>query len=327
MKKIILKLLVILCLTSVVFAGWDKDKPASSTSLRSSNPEILANWDALQTGIDSEHDFGSSTQTGSHTPGSARCFFQDAEPSTQIDGGSFAATDLGSLWFDTNSSPDNQFYVLTATTPTWTPVSTEIIATLLASNRVFAGTLGVTGDFAVNTNKFNVTAVSGNTAVAGTLDVTGNIDPTTYETTNGGFLDEDDMASDAADKVASQQSIKAYVDLDSTGSVMHDAEGGFTNADVDGTKTKVYTLYLTGTLGAGASTNVAHGLADVDKILSVSVMLFNDSVNKYYGVETHLGASGGNDYLYQVDGTNVAIVTVGANFQSNNYRIKLDYIL
>lgn len=53
---------------------------------------------------------------------------------------------------------------------------------------------------------------SGNLIVAGTLDVTGNIDPTTYETTNGGFLDEDDMTSDAADKVASQQSTKAYVD-------------------------------------------------------------------------------------------------------------------
>lgn len=49
-------------------------------------------------------------------------------------------------------------------------------------------------------------------AISGTLDVTGNIDPTTYETTNGGFLDEDDMSSDAADKVASQQSIKKYVD-------------------------------------------------------------------------------------------------------------------
>ena len=47
--------------------------------------------------------------------------------------------------------------------------------------------------------------------ISGTLDVVGNIDPTTYETTNGGFLDEDDMASDAADKVASQQSIAAHV--------------------------------------------------------------------------------------------------------------------
>ena len=38
----------------------------------------------------------------------------------------------------------------------------------------FASTLSATGNFAVNTNKFTVTAASGNTLVAGTLDVTGN---------------------------------------------------------------------------------------------------------------------------------------------------------
>lgn len=47
--------------------------------------------------------------------------------------------------------------------------------------------------------------------LANTLDVTGNIDPTSYETTNGGFLDEDAMGSNSATKVASQQSIVAYV--------------------------------------------------------------------------------------------------------------------
>lgn len=38
----------------------------------------------------------------------------------------------------------------------------------------FTSTLGVTGDFAVNTNKFTVTAASGNTLVAGTLSATGD---------------------------------------------------------------------------------------------------------------------------------------------------------
>lgn len=38
-------------------------------------------------------------------------------------------------------------------------------------NTVVAGTLGVTGDVAVATNKFNITAASGNTAIAGTLGV------------------------------------------------------------------------------------------------------------------------------------------------------------
>ena len=43
------------------------------------------------------------------------------------------------------------------------------------NNASFAGTLGVTGNVAVNTNKFNVTASSGNTTIAGTLGVTGNV--------------------------------------------------------------------------------------------------------------------------------------------------------
>jgi len=40
-------------------------------------------------------------------------------------------------------------------------------------NLTVGGTLGCTGDFAVNTNKFTVEASSGNTNIAGTLSVTG----------------------------------------------------------------------------------------------------------------------------------------------------------
>lgn len=41
------------------------------------------------------------------------------------------------------------------------------------SAAAFSSTVGVTGDFSVNTNKFTVAASSGNTAIAGTLGVTG----------------------------------------------------------------------------------------------------------------------------------------------------------
>lgn len=51
-----------------------------------------------------------------------------------------------------------------------------------------------------------------NTAtISSTLDVIGNIDPTTYETTNGGFLDEDAMGSNSATSTVSQQSLVAYI--------------------------------------------------------------------------------------------------------------------
>jgi fibronectin-binding autotransporter adhesin len=48
-------------------------------------------------------------------------------------------------------------------------------ATTLSGNLSVPGTLSCTGDFAVNTNKFNVTAASGNTAIAGTLGVAGDL--------------------------------------------------------------------------------------------------------------------------------------------------------
>ena len=203
-KKFLILLLAILWCPFITGA-WDKDKPAATTSLRSSNPEMLENNSSIETALNREHEFstgGTVTDQGHHKKGSARAYFQDAEPATRINGEAFNSEDLGSLWFDSNSSPDNQFFVLTATTPTWTPVSTEVIATMLASNRTFLGTLDVTGVFAALSNA----------TVGGTLDVTGNIDPTSYETTNGGFLDEDDMTSDSATAVASQQSIKAFGD-------------------------------------------------------------------------------------------------------------------
>ncbi len=118
--------------------AFDKDKPAATTSLRNSNPEILANNSQLQTGINNEHIFSgtaSGTQTGDHTQGSARCFSQSGAPATRIDGNGFLSTDLGSLWVDTD---DNAVYVLTATAPTWTPVSTEVIATMIAAAHSWA---------------------------------------------------------------------------------------------------------------------------------------------------------------------------------------------
>ena len=96
--------------------------------------------------MEKEHaTLGTGNSGGEHKQGSARAFFQDTAPATQVDGTAFAAEDLGSLWIDSNASPDNQFNILTATTPTWTPISTEIIAVLLASNRQFAGNIIVDG--------------------------------------------------------------------------------------------------------------------------------------------------------------------------------------
>jgi len=117
---------------------WDLDKPENNVTVASLPGHIRDVKTAVDSAIDDEHDAGS--------------YGQDAEPSTRPDGEAFTAADLGRIWVDTDSTPDNAVYVLTSFSPvTWTPVSTEIIATLLASARTFAEaitlekTLEVTG--------------------------------------------------------------------------------------------------------------------------------------------------------------------------------------
>lgn len=121
---------------------WNKTKCAEGILAPDFNDEVRENNEALEEALTKEHLFSTGetpdSNQGHHRQGSAKCYFQDTAPATRINGDAFTSADLGSLWFDTNSTIDNQFNVLTATTPTWTPVSTEIIAVLLASSRTFA---------------------------------------------------------------------------------------------------------------------------------------------------------------------------------------------
>lgn len=184
-RELLVLILILLCFWAPVFMGaFDKDKPSSATSLRDSNPEILANWSALETAITQDHEFSTGgTNSGEHKQ--IKFNVPITTPTNAANKGWLYSKDVSSVveahWLD-ESGNELQF---------------------TSGGDLFSSAgLTVTG----------ASTVAGTASVGGTLDVTGNIDPTTYETTNGGFLDEDDMASDAADKIASQQSIKAYAD-------------------------------------------------------------------------------------------------------------------
>ena len=78
------------------------------------------------------------------------------------------------------------------------------------------------------------------------------------------ILDEDDMASNRADALATQQSIRAYVDATRTGiALTFDADTGSGTIDLDeetftieGTSNEVYTIGLGNTVTVGLDTNV-----------------------------------------------------------------------
>ena len=132
------------------------------------------------------------------------------------------------------------------------------------------------------------------------------------------FLTEEDMASNSATAVSSQRAIKAHQDA-VVGS-------SYRLVDVNGTPTKVYTKYLTGTLDADTETIIAHGVTSgLTKILSLSGA-FGTGTN--FEVQDYSqGAFSGPQWFLLFDGANVIVTGVGANVQGQAYRIKIDYEL
>lgn len=103
------------------------------------------------------------------------------------------------------------------------------------------------------------------------------------------------------------------------------------NPTVNGSIVPVYTKYLTGTLDANATQNIAHGVADgLAKILSVNMHVYNDEVSTYssYSVESiRMGVSGPHSFEAGWDATNIKMTNKATNIRSNGYRIKINYIL
>ena len=221
------------------------------------NDEIRANWEALEAALGKEMNFstgGTASLQGILKQGGARCFFQDTAPTTRADGSAFASTDLGMLWIDSNSSPDNQLNILTATTPTWTPVSTEIIAALLAGARVFASTLKSTGNFTVGANKVVITAATGNTAIAGLVTIAGALGVTGIATLGN----TSKLATSAAPTADAQLANKKYVDDRIAAGADPSYSGGQSHTFPGGL---IFKGGVTGSIAGGGSTTVTFGSA------------------------------------------------------------------
>lgn len=188
---------------------------------------------------------------------------------------------------------------------------------------VNAGALAQTGNFTLNTDKFTIDAATGNVVVAGTLNVTGVLTTTAAAVLGDG--------SKLAAATESADGDRVIVDLNyaKTGdTVQHDSQGGYSNCDVDGTKTKVYTKYLTGTLNSSASENIAHGITTgMTKILSLTMHIYSDDASAYVVQEVRMAASSSVAVSIFYNDTNIVLQNKGSNIVSNNYRIKIDYIL
>lgn len=311
-----------------MMGAFDKDKPASSTSLRNSNPEMLANNAALETALDQDHDFTTgSTQTGRHN---MLTLLEAADIGTGAAGvpilGAQTANGKAELVF--TDEDDNDVQITKAGDLNASANLNVVGTTALGGSATLAAGADLIGsatsDITINTNKFTVAGATGNTVVAGTLDVTG-----VMTTTAASVLGDGSTLAAATTVGDGDRTIVDLAYAESGTSVMHDTEGGYQNADVNGSRTKVYTKYLTGTLDADSATDVAHGVSSaLTKILSVSVAAFEDTTNSMFELhDFRTSAAASVSYKAGYDGTNVKFFDVGSSLQGNNYRIRVDYIL
>lgn len=281
-----------------LLAAWDQAKPAGGDALRDSDDAIRANNTALESAIGQDHEFSTlGTNSGKHIQVTFDANLA-AAPTT-------VAADEGVLYLlDVSSKAELHF-----------EDEDENTLQLTSAGDLYSST---------NLSVAGTSTLTGAVAVGGTLDVTGNIDPTSYETTNGGFLDEDTMSSDSATAIASQQSIKKYVDDGAYKATDGSITTGYRYCDVQGSLTQVFTKYLTGTTAAASSTSVAHNLTAAN-ILSVSLIIYDGSVYRVCGYRESADTQTGFRISY--DATNLIISLTDTQMQSKAYRIKVDYTI
>jgi hypothetical protein len=128
----------------------------------------------------------------------------------------------------------------------------------LKRNTAVTGTLGVSSDVAVNTDKFTVAASSGNTLVAGTLAVTGNMavntDKFTVAAASGNTLVAGTLAVTGAATLSSTLAV--------TGNVAVNTDK-FTVTASNGNTLVAGTLAVTGALTGSSSIKSAHATAGI----------------------------------------------------------------
>ena len=217
-KETICLFLALLCVwCPLSMAAWDKDKPSSSTSLRASNPEILANWSALETSFGAFHEYS----TGGSNTGENLSIKFNAPISTPTN----AANKLWIYSKDVNSVVEahildesgNELQItsggdlFSSAGLTITGASTLNGSITLGAGDDLIGSS--TSDITFNTNKFTVAGATGNTVIAGTCDITGATEVTGVATLGDGSL----LKTSAAPSTEAMIANKKYVD-DNVGS-------------------------------------------------------------------------------------------------------------
>lgn len=233
-------LLALLCVWCPLFmALFDKSKPAASTSLRNSNPQILTNWSDIQTAINQDHEFVDATagqQSGEHTQ--VKFFAPIATPANAANKAWLYSKDVSAvteLHWEDESGNELQMTsggdLFSSAGLTVTGTSTFNGSITLGAGDDLIGS--ATSDITFNTNKFTVAGATGNTLVAGTFTSTG-------VATLG---DSSQMATSAAPTVDADLANKKYVDDQITAAIATKTyDSGWFSVSIGDTNVKTHNL-------------------------------------------------------------------------------------
>ncbi|KKM80031.1 hypothetical protein LCGC14_1344010 [marine sediment metagenome] len=164
-------------LPAVFVQAWDKDKPAASTSLRNSQPEMLANQSALETALAQDHEFSTGgTNSGKHE---VITFEEEsAAGASSTNEGHLQVIDGGSQPEMAFTSEDGAQLQFTKDGDLYSSGGLTVVSPSTFNGNVTLGDgddllLSTTSDITISGNTFTVAGATGDTVVAGTLTVTG----------------------------------------------------------------------------------------------------------------------------------------------------------
>lgn len=178
--------------------------------------------------------------------------------------------DSGTLYVN----PTNNRIGINKTNPS---VELDITGALAVSgNETVGGTLGVAGDVAVNTNKFNITASSGNTSIAGTLGVTGNTTLTGQMLSSDGTVSLPGISFSSDNNTGIFRSASDQVDIVTGGvprsRVNSTGQQSSTIPDLSGSNTTLYNEYkcrawamFNGSSGSPITPNSSGNISSITK--------------------------------------------------------------
>ena len=325
MKKLILLFTIVV--VAIVYGAWDNDKPADSDAWNNAAGYIRNNNDALEVelGIDLNE---------------AHPYFQASAPTKKPDGSTVLdVDDNGRLWVD---SDDNVVYILTDYSgPTWTAQTAA--SSIAAADPTFtlqntdeentAGgrqsrfiakgeqdgtevtTLGFTefshdGSSDDEKGKWRVVLNSGSEGNSPTnVPIEYTADGKIKVSTSLSVLDEDDLTSDGDKVLATQQSIKAYVDAQDLAD--HPAYTGG-ESHVDGSGLIIKGGYVNATGDQTITFGYAFPTACISLVITdVDTTSASGGVNSYLKTAMGAGAKAAVNAWVNTDGTGFTWMAMG----------------